>query len=128
MPTIAGWSLLAIACVVAVVGGVLLLAAYALRRGVVRRELHGTIEAAADSQTMEEPPVAAPPAAGAGRTRNLGMAGALLLAIGLGLGLLGTVTGWGAPPSSEAGNPGQPPADCAQTWEGCPQATPATVP
>lgn len=128
MPTFAGWSLLAIASAAAIVAGTLLLAAYALRRGIVHRELDGTIEPETDLRTVEAPPAGAAAMARPGDARILGTAGAVLLAVGLGLGLLGAITGWGSPGSSTTGGPGQAPVDCAQTWEGCPQATPAAVP
>lgn len=128
MPTIAGWSLLAIVAAIAVVGGILLLAAYALQRGVLRRELHGTDEPAMEPQTPAALQAGDPDTARTSDQRTLGLAGAVLLAVGLGLGLVGVLTGWGVDESSASGGPGQPPADCAQTWEGCPQATPATVP
>lgn len=129
MPTIAGLSLLAIAALVAIAAGIVLLAAYALRRGVVHGELPGTVEPEADPRTIGGPPAAVVATARPdGSDRNLGLAGAVLLAVGIGLGLVGAMTGWGIAASSTTGGPGEAPTDCAQTWEGCPQATPGTVP
>jgi hypothetical protein len=135
MPTVAGWSLLGIVSVVAIVAGILLLAVYALRRGVLHRDLAGTIEPEMNPRTLEAPPpatssagsspTAISSAARPGDARTLGAAGATLLVVGLALGLVGAITGWGGSGSSEAGGPGQAPVDCAQSWEGCPQATPA---
>lgn len=124
MPTIAGWSLLAIAAVIAVAAGIILLAVYALRRGVVNRELHGTVEGEAGPQELPAPSPEASATASPEGARTLGLAGAVLLSVGLGLGVVGVATGWGVSESSATGGPGQPPTDCAQTWEGCPQATP----
>ncbi len=124
MPTIAGWSLLAIAAVIAIAAGIVLLAAYALRRGVVHRELHGTVESEGEPQAVAAASTEVSATASPEAARTLGVAGAVLLAVGLGLGVVGVATGWGVSESSATGLPGQPPADCAQTWEGCPQETP----
>lgn len=108
-----GWSILGIAAAVAIVAGIVLLVAYALRRGLVHRELDGTESAEAGPEPP--PPVREP------RDRTLGLAGAIVLALGLGLGLLSAVSGWGA--ATTGSSPGDP-DNCAQSWSGCPQATP----
>jgi hypothetical protein len=122
MPTIAGWSLLAIAAAIAIVLGVAILVDYALRRGLVHRELDGTTGPETDPRTVEPPQ--SPSGRGAGDVRTEGVIGTLLLVVGLGLGLLTVIVGWSGAGSSVTGAPGAAPADCAQSWEGCPQATP----
>jgi hypothetical protein len=122
MPTIAGWSLLAIASAVTVVLGVAILVDYALRRGLVHRELDGTTGPETDPRTVEPHP--GPPGRRAGDVRTEGVIGTLLLLVGLGLGLVTLIGGWSGAGSSVSGGPGVAPTDCAQSWAGCPQATP----
>jgi hypothetical protein len=109
-----GWSLLGVGAAVAIVAGIVLLVVYALQRGLVHRELDGT-----------EPEPAEPAAAAISTPtsgRMLGMAGAVLLAVGLAMGLLSAVAGWGGAAGTGTG-PGGDPDDCAQSWTGCSQAT-----
>lgn len=108
-----GWSIVGIAAAVAIVAGIALLVAYAVQRGLVHRELDGTEPG--DEGPETPPPVREP------RDRTLGLAGAVVLAVGLGLGLLSAVSGWGA---TTTGNTPGDPDNCAQSWSGCPQATP----
>jgi hypothetical protein len=113
-----GWSILGIGAAVTIVAGIVLLVVYAARRGLVHRELDGVVAepaaAVADGQAV----------ASRGRQgRTLGAAGAALLAVGLALGLLSAMTGWGTSDGIGSG-PGAGPVDCAQSWSGCPQATP----
>jgi len=113
--SLGGWSILGIGAAVAIAAGIVLLVVYAIQRGLVHRELDGIDpESAADDA----------PLARASASRSLGAAGAVVLAAGLALGLLSAVTGWGGTATTGAG-PGTPPEDCAQSWSGCPQATPA---
>jgi hypothetical protein len=56
-----------------------------------------------------------------GPSRILGVAGVVVLIVGLGLGLLAVVAGPAAGPSANA--PGIAPGDCSQSWNGCPQPT-----
>lgn len=109
-----GWSILGIVAAVAIVAGIVLLIVYAAQRGLVHRELDGVVAA-------EEPGLLVPPAARPA-SRTLGTIGAVTLAVGLALGLLTAMTGWGT--AGGVGGPGVAPNDCAQSWSGCPQATP----
>ncbi len=119
MPTpFAGWSPAGIVALITIVAGIVLLVAYAMRRGLVHRELEG-IEPATDAGTETAPAVAGPPR----RSRMLGLVGAILLVIGLGLGAVAALGTWGTGEAT-TGGPGLAPADCAQSWEGCPKATP----
>lgn len=111
----AGWSPVGIAALIALVAGVALLVIYAVQRGLVHRELEG-IDAAPDPGTQA--PARAP--LPARRSRTLGMLGALLLVVGLGLGAAAAVGSWSA---GDASGTGLPPDDCAQSWDGCPRST-----
>jgi hypothetical protein len=113
----AGWSPAGIAALLAITAGIVLLVAYAVQRGLVHRELEG-IETAADPGSEEAPAAATPPR----RSRTLGMVGAVLLVVGLGLGAVAALGNWTAGDAA-TGGPGPAPADCAQSWEGCPKAT-----
>jgi hypothetical protein len=110
------WSAIGILAVLAVVVGSTLLVVYAVRRGLVHRDLDGT-DAAEDAEGMM------PAAAGgaAAPSRAMGMAGVTLLVIGLGLGLATVLAG--NPGALPGFGPGNPPTDCAQAWAGCPQPT-----
>lgn len=110
----AGWSILGIASAVAIVAGVVLLVVYALQRGLVHRELDGT-DATGDPDAA---PVTRVP-----RGRTLGAAGAIILAVGLGLGLISALGSWAG--ATTGTGPGGGLENCAQSWIGCPQATPA---
>ncbi|MEW6225407.1 MAG: hypothetical protein AB1627_12345 [Chloroflexota bacterium] len=110
-----GWSILGIGAAVAIVAGIVLLVVYASQRGLVNRELDGIDpEAGPDAVSAVRAPA----------SRTLGAAGAVLLVVGLGLGLLSAIGGWGGSGTTGTG-PGTGPDDCAQSWSGCPQATPA---
>lgn len=112
-----GWSVLGIAAAVLIVAGIVLLIAYAVERGLVHRELDGTVA----TETAGSLPVARAGASGGART--LGLVGAILLAVGLVLGLLTAITGWGGAGFGGMMGPGNGPGDCAQSWNGCPQTT-----
>lgn len=112
-----GWSALGIAAAVAIVAGIVLLIAYAVERGLVHRELDGTVPEAGATGTL-------PAAHAHGSGRTLGIVGTVALAVGLGLGLLAALTGWGGAGFRGMMGPGIGPVDCAQSWSGCPQATP----
>lgn len=113
-----GWSATGILAALAIVAGSVLLVVYAVRRGLVNRDLDGTIAAEGPDGTM-------PAAAGgaAAPSRALGVAGVIVLVVGLGLGLIAVATGPGAGGPGATG-PGTGPTDCAASWAGCPQATP----
>lgn len=110
----AGWGIMGIASAAAIVAGIVLLVVYALQRGLVDRELDGTDVDDADPD--------AGPGARAPRSRTLGTTGAIILAVGLGLGLLSALGGWSG--GTTGTGPGSGSGDCAQSWSGCPQATP----
>lgn len=113
-----GWNVTGIAAAIAIVAGVVLLIAYAARRGLVNRDLDGTIATeGASGSTLE--PGAGPTVGPAGSSRLLGAAGATVLTVGLVLGLVSAILGWG-------GSGGT--AGCAQSWNGCPQVTPGAQP
>ena len=118
----AGWSPVGIAALAAIALGVVLLVLYAAQRGLVHRELEG-IEAPVDGPA--DPGATAPAARHAPapphRSRSVGIAGALLLVAGLLLGAAAATGTWGG---AVAGGPGLAPDECAQTWQGCPKATP----
>ena len=113
-----GWSVLGIAAAVLIVAGIVLLIAYAVERGLVHRELDGTVatDTAGSVQTAHVP-------GSSGGARTLGLVGAVLLAVGLVLGLLTAVSGWGGAVFGGLMGPGIGPGDCAQSWNGCPQTT-----
>jgi hypothetical protein len=118
VPTLfAGWSPAGIVALITIAAGIALLVAYAVQRGLVHRELEG-IETAADPGTEAAPAVAAPPR----RSRTLGMVGATLLVVGLALGAVAALGTW-TTGDATTGGPGPAPADCAQSWDGCPKAT-----
>jgi hypothetical protein len=105
-----------IAAIVAIVAGVVLLVAYAMRRGLVHRELDGTLNRESSPEGVME----AAPSKPAPSSRGFGAVGAALLAVGIVLALI-SVT---APPRTSGPlAPGATPNDCAQSWNGCPQAT-----
>lgn len=114
-----GWSPAGIASAIAIVAGMALLVAYAVRRGLVHREL----DALEPDPNVDLDPLAASRERTAARdgTRILGLAGAALLAIGLALGVLSAVTGWGG--GAIVDGTGGTPDDCAQSWSGCPHPT-----
>jgi hypothetical protein len=114
----AGWSPAGIVALIAIVAGIVLLVAYAVQRGLVHRELEG-IETTVDPGSERTPPNASLPR----RSRMLGISGAILLAVGLGLGAIAAAGTWSTGDAT-TGGPGPAPADCAQSWEGCPKATP----
>ena len=109
------WSALGILAALAIVVGSILLVVYAIRHGLVHRDLDGTIAVEGSEETMLAAGRAAAP------SRAMGMAGAIILIVGLGLGLATVVAG--SPGSLPGLGPGNPPSDCAQSWDGCPQAT-----
>lgn len=118
--SIGGWSILGIASAVLIAAGIVLLVVYAAQRGLVHRALDGVV-------ATETAPVAVPAPLGVqarDRGRTLGAVGAAMLAVGLVLGLLTALLGWGGAGSTSDTGPGAAPVDCAQSWSGCPQATP----
>jgi hypothetical protein len=117
-----GWSLAGVAAAILIGAGIVLLVAYAFRRGLHHRELDGTdaetqLEAAASGAST---PGATASASVRDTSRTMGAAGAAILVLGLALGAIAATGGWGA---QQAGGPGAAPEDCARTWNGCPQAT-----
>lgn len=129
--TIAGWSPAGIAAAVLIVGGLVLLAVYVLRRGLHTRELDGTdpdLEPVLAGATAAPGPASTASSTAAApapreQSRTLGVLGATLLVAGLALGVVSAATGWGSGTVANGG-PGTGTGDCAQGWNGCPQATP----
>lgn len=109
------WPISGVLAAIAIVVGIALLVLYAVRRGLVHNDLPDTIA------TAEVPTAGPSPTGGTARqSRAMGAAGAAILVVGLALGLVTALGSWGG---SAAGNGG-----CAQSWNGCPQATaPATA-
>ena len=114
-----GWSPAGIVAAVTIVAGIVLLIAYAVRRGLVNRELEGIENEDTDA------PTTAPtgPAVRSREGRSLGIIGSGLLVVGLVLGLATAIAGWGGGPTA-SGAPGALPSECLQGWNGCPQVTP----
>ena len=104
------------AAAVAIVAGIVLLVAYAMRRGLVHRELDGTLNRESSPEGVMEPGPSRP----AQSSRGFGAVGAALLALGLVLALISVAT---APAGNGTAGPGAGTNDCAQSWNGCPQAT-----
>ncbi len=137
MTDTSGWSPAGILSLLAIVAGIALLVVYAVRRGMFTRVVDGTddeaaVQAADDPtavRTQGEPASASQHAPGAEPARRsnagrpLGVLGAVLLVIGLALGIMVATGTWGAggttPPAGATGQ-----EDCAANWEGCPKATP----
>ncbi len=116
-PTV-NWPLTGVLAAIAIAAGIVLLVAYAVGRGLVHHALPDTVES--PGVPTETPAHAAEPRNG---SRALGAVGALVLILGLALGVLTAATSWGGVGTGGAG------ADCAQSWLGCPQATaPAASP
>jgi hypothetical protein len=115
MTDTSGWSPAGVLSLIAIIAGIVLLVVYAVRRGMFARELDGTDEEAA-AQAVQPPR-----RSGAGRP--LGILGAILLGIGLALGIMVATGTWGGggtvPPSGTSEQ-----QECAANWEGCPKATP----
>ncbi len=110
------WPLSGVLAAILIVVGIALLVVYAVRRGFMHRDLPDTIETA---EVPTDGP--APGAEPAQQPRRLGAVGAVILLVGLGLGLFTAASGW-----SGTGT-GTNATDCAQSWNGCPQVTaPAT--
>jgi len=118
-PTIAGWSLTAVAAAVLIAAGTGLIVVYALRRGLHHRELDG-VDAETPLETAATAADAPAPAGIRDTSRTMGAAGAMILVLGLALGVIAATGGWGA---QQTAGPGIAPEDCAQAWNGCPQAT-----
>lgn len=104
------WPLSGVLAAILIVVGIVLLIAYAVRRGLVLGDLPDTIESAA-VPTDGPAPAAEPPS----KPRTLGALGAVILAAGLALGVFTAVTGWGGAVGADGG--------CAQSWNGCTQQT-----
>ena len=104
------WPLTGVLAAILIVVGIVLLIAYAVRRGLVQHDLPDTIEQVA-VPTGGPAPAVEPPS----QPRALGAVGALVLVVGLALGVVTAVAGW-ADSGSGAGG-------CAQSWNGCPQQT-----
>jgi hypothetical protein len=119
----AGWSPIGIAAFAAIVAGIVLLVVYAVQRGLVHHDLEGIeVEPVPGAEPADTPSTRG--TAPARRSRTLGTLGATLLVAGLALGLISAASGWGGGDAA-TGGPGPAPQDCAQSWEGCPRATPA---
>jgi hypothetical protein len=119
--TLAGWSLTGILAAILIVLGIALLVAYALRRGLHHRELDGTdAESALEAAATGTPGGASGPSPARELSRTMGAAGAMILVLGLALGVIAATGGWG---TQQTAGPGTAPEDCAGAWSGCPQAT-----
>lgn len=114
-PSFGDWPATGVLAAVAIIAGIVLLVAYAVRRGLVHGDLPGTVETAAVPGDAPTPAGGAP-----GGSRTLGVAGAVILVAGLALGLITAVAGWG---TSGTAGPSSGGTDCAQSWNGCPQTT-----
>lgn len=108
------WPLSGVLAAILIVVGIALLIAYAVRRGLMRSDLPDTIA------TAEVPTTGPAPAAErASQSRTLGALGAVVLVVGLALGVFTAVAGgWGSTGSATGADGG-----CAQSWNGCPQVT-----
>jgi len=107
------WPLTGVLAAIAIAAGIVLLVVYAIRRGLVNRDLPDTI-ASDDVPTDGPAPAAEPPQ----QPRTLGAVGAGLLVVGLALGVVTALNGWGGASGTTGGDAG-----CAQSWNGCPQVT-----
>ncbi len=105
------WPITGVLAAVAITVGVVLLVVYAVRRGLVHSDLPDTI-ATAEIPTSGSSPIAAAPQ----QLRTIGAAGALILVVGLALGVVTALGGWGGASTTDGGG-------CAQSWNGCPQVT-----
>ncbi len=114
------WPLSGVLAAILIVAGIVLLLAYAVRRGLVQGDLPDTVESAA--VPVSDPQPAGGPARG---SRVLGALGAVVLIAGLALGVYTAVGGgWGPGGDASSSSGG-----CAQSWNGCPAATaPAATP
>ena len=112
------WPLSGVLAAIAIVVGIVLLVLYAFRSGLVHQGLPDTVE-------TDAVPTTGPSSDGepAQQPRTLGLLGAGILVLGLVLGIVTAVGGWGGAPAGSNGS-----GACAQLWNGCPQATaPATA-
>lgn len=112
------WPLIGVLAAILIVVGIALLVTYAVRRGLVNRDLP-------DTYASDEVPTAGPAPASepAQRPRTMGTVGALILIAGLALGLVAFASGGFGSGTATTGK------DCAQSWNGCPQVTaPAASP
>jgi len=107
------WPPSGVLAAILIVLGIVLLVAYAVRRGFVHEALPDALETA---QVPTDGP--SPAAEPAHRARTLGAVGAIALAAGLLLGVATAAGGWAGAGTGASG------ADCAQSWNGCPQVTP----
>ncbi len=107
------WPVSGVLAAILIVVGIVLLVVYAVRRGLVHNDLPDTI-ASAEVPTSGPAPAVEPPSS----PRTLGAAGAVILVIGLALGVVTAVGGWGGGGAGGSGG-----ADCAQSWNGCPAVT-----
>ena len=111
------WPLSGVLAAILIVAGIALLVLYAVRRGFMQGELPDTI--ATDEVPTSGPK---PTRESAQKPRTLGALGAFLLVLGLVFGLFTAFSGWGGTGTGASG------ANCAQSWDGCPQVTaPATT-
>lgn len=108
-PTITG-----VLAAVLIVAGIALLVVYAMRRGLVHKDLPDTI-ATAEVPTSAQAPTGEP----ASQPRTLGAVGVLVLIVGLALGAV-TAMNTGAGAGAGTGGSG---SDCAAGWAGCPGTT-----
>jgi hypothetical protein len=108
------WPLTGVLAAIAIAVGIVLLVLYAVRRGLVDNDLPDTI-ATAGVPTSGPAPVAGTPQ----QSRVLGAAGAAILVVGLALGVVTALGGWGGGAGGSTNGTG----GCAQSWNGCPQAT-----
>lgn len=115
----AEWNPVGIAAALLIALGIVLLVGYASRRGLVRGGLEGMDESIEPEVASE--PTARPAGARPG-PRMLGAIGAVVLVAGLVLGMIAALGSWTA--GDGVSGPESGPADCAQSWDGCPKSTP----
>jgi hypothetical protein len=128
MTETSGWTPAGIASLVAIIAGIGLLVAYMGRRGLHQGDLDGTDETATEQAAADPTAISAPRSTRRSAGRPLGALGAILLVVGLALGVMVATGTWGtsATTTTPAGATG--PQDCAAGWSGCPQATAPTQP
>ena len=115
----AGWSPAGIVALIAIVAGIVLLVAYARAARPGPPRARGDRDGRRAGNRRSRPPS---PPRHAARARSAWPVRSLLV-VGLALGAVAALGSW-ATGDATTGGPGLAPADCAQSWDGCPKATP----